>query len=429
MSKGRRERVTITGGRDATQRHIPGDAVLAICRPTNLPTPTGWAWHSLNELAQMESGHTPSRNHSEYWGGEIPWMAVGDAGRNHGAVIYDTKEHVTQLGIKNSSARLLPKGTVCLSRGGTVGYVTVLSRTMSTSQGFANWICGELLNPFFLMYLFLREHSALDRFAIGATIKTIYYPDIKALHVCVPPLSEQHRIVEILDKAFADIAKAKANAEQNLRNARELFESQLNEVFTKKGEGWEEKRLEDICAITSKLVDPRTNEYLDLAHVGAANIESKTGAFIDVKSAREEGLISGKFLFDDSMVLYSKIRPYLMKVARPDFIGLCSADMYPLLPRKNHIARDYLYHMLLSKHFTDYVIQGSARAGMPKVNRKHLFDYRVWLPDVTRQEITAANLDALSAETRRQAGIYQRKLDELEALKKSILHTAFSGEL
>ncbi len=154
-----------------------------------------------------------------------------------------------------------------------------------------------------------------------------------------------------------------------------------------------------------------------------------TGVFVDLKTAREEGLISGKFLFDESMVLYSKIRPYLMKVVRPDFEGLCSADMYPLSPIKNVITRDYLFHLLLSKHFTDYAIQGSARAGMPKVNRDHLFEYRVWLPDVKRQKQLAANLDDLREETQRLAHLYERKLAALEALKKSLLHQAFSGEL
>jgi type I restriction enzyme, S subunit len=195
------------------------------------------------------------------------------------------------------------------------------------------------------------------------------------------------------------------------------------------GKGWVEKKLSEVCAITSTLVDPRKKEFLDLTHVGAGNIESKTGVFVDLKTAREEGLISGKFLFDESMVLYSKIRPYLMKVARPDFDGLCSADMYPLAPLPNEITRDYLFHLLLSKGFTDYAIQGSARAGMPKVNREHLFEFKVWLPDVKKQKELAAKLDELHEETQRLESIYQRKVAALEALKKSLLHQAFTGNL
>lgn len=250
-----------------------------------------------------------------------------------------------------------------------------------------------------------------------------------ALRIPVPPLTEQRRIVGILDEAFDGIASAKANAEKNLQNARALFESHLHSVFARRGPGWEEKRLSEVCAITSPLVDPRGKEFLDLIHVGAGNIESKTGFLVNLKTARDEGLISGKFPFDASMVLYSKIRPYLMKVARPDFNGLCSADMYPLAPFPNKITRDYLFHLLLCKDFSDYAVQGSARAGMPKVNREHLFEFTAWFPPVERQRELAANLDALAAETQHLSSIYTRKLAALEELKRSLLHQAFTGQL
>ncbi len=265
--------------------------------------------------------------------------------------------------------------------------------------------------------------------ADGANINNLKFTDLQRFPVPVPRLPEQHRIVAILDAAFDGIATAKANAEQNLQNARALFESHRQSVFTERGEGWVEKRLSDVCAITSTLVDPRKDEFLDLTHVGAGNIESQTGVFVDLKTAQEEGLISGKFLFDESMVLYSKIRPYLMKVARPDFNGLCSADMYPLAPLPNEITRDYLFHLLLSKPFTDYAIQGSARAGMPKVNREHLFEFRVWLPGVEKQKELSEKLDALHAETQRLESLYQQKLTALDDLKKSLLHQAFSSQL
>jgi len=263
----------------------------------------------------------------------------------------------------------------------------------------------------------------------GTTMLHVSKGAMEERDILVPPLPEQQRIVAILDEAFESIAIAKANAEKNLQNARALFESHLQSVFSQRGEGWVEKRLSDVCAITSKLIDPRKEKYLDLIHVGAGNIVSQSGVFTDLKTAREEGLISGKFLFDETMVLYSKIRPYLMKVARPDFDGLCSADMYPLTPLPNEITRDYLFHLLMSKHFTDYAIQGSARAGMPKVNREHLFEFTVWLPSMGQQNKLAAKLDALQEETQRLESICQQKLDALDALKKLLLDQAFRWEL
>ena len=245
----------------------------------------------------------------------------------------------------------------------------------------------------------------------------------------VPTIEEQRRIVTLLDEAFADIATAKANAEKNLQNARELFDNALQSLVDGTSNDWTQRTMAEVCDITSKLVDPREDQYLDLPHVGAGNIESKISALVDVKTAREENLISGKFLFDESMVLYSKIRPYLMKVLRPDFNGLCSADIYPLAPKPGVITRDYLYYLLLAPAFTEYAIKGSARAGMPKVNREHLFAYPFVLPKVQDQKRIAENLDQIANETIRLESIYRQKLTALADLKKSLLHQAFSGQL
>ena len=253
--------------------------------------------------------------------------------------------------------------------------------------------------------------------------------DIKKVTFAYPSLILQKRIVAILDEAFAGIDTAIANTEKNLANARELFESFLSLVFNKQSEGWEERKLGDICSITSKLVDPRDNRFIDLKHVGAGNIVSFTGDLIQVQTARDEGLISGKFIFDEHMVLYSKIRPYLMKVARPNFIGLCSADIYPLKPLANLLDRDFLYYLLLHNKFTKYAIAGSDRAGMPKVNREHLFQYSVALPEVFEQKKITEQLDVIAIESHKIEIIYKQKLNSLKELKQSLLQKAFSGEL
>jgi type I restriction enzyme S subunit len=285
-------------------------------------------------------------------------------------------------------------------------------------------------NKWFLYYLLAKDlDGTLRNHFRGAGIQHFTGEALAEFEMPMPPLPEQQRIIGILDKAFAAIATTKANTEKNLQNCRALFESHLESIFTTRNPDWIEKKLSDVCAITSALVDPRKREFVDLVHVGAGNILSKNGALVDLKTAREEALISGKFLFGEHMVLYSKIRPYLMKVARPNFSGLCSADMYPLAPLPEQADRDFLFYLLLTKRFTDYAIQGSARAGMPKVNREHLFEFRVWLPSVRIQSELAVRLDALSAETQRLESIYRQKLGGLEALKKSLLHKAFHGQL
>jgi len=329
----------------------------------------------------------------------------------------------------------LASGDIVFARTGATTGKSFLVRDPPTAV-FASYLIrlrlsNSCLLPQFVSYFFQTESywRSIEDGSSGSAQGGFNATKLGALNIPIPPVTEQQRIVGILDEAFEGIATAKANAEKNLQNARALFESHLQAVFTRRGPGWIEKPLSEVCAITSTLVDPRKKEFLDLIHVGAGNIESKTGALTELKTAREEKLISGKFSFDQSMVLYSKIRPYLMKVARPEFDGLCSADMYPLTPVQGEVTRDYLFHLRLSKSFTDYAIAGSARAGMPKVNRDHLFDFKVWLPNVTTQKVLAAELDTLHVKSQRLESIYEMKLSALEALKKSLLHQAFAGKL
>lgn len=191
----------------------------------------------------------------------------------------------------------------------------------------------------------------------------------------------------------------------------------------------EEVRLGEVCGISSTLVDPRRPEYLDLLHVGGANIESTTGRMFDLRTAKEESLKSGKFLFDERVVLYSKIRPYLQKVGRPDFQGLCSADIYPLTPISTSLDRDFLFHLLLTPAFTDYAVSGSARAGMPKVNRDHLFAFRCQLPSLEEQRRIAGLLDETFRAIATARANTEQKLAALDELKQSLLYRAFTGAL
>ncbi|HHC6670317.1 TPA: restriction endonuclease subunit S [Vibrio parahaemolyticus] len=251
---------------------------------------------------------------------------------------------------------------------------------------------------------------------------------LKGLSVPLPSKEEQKRIVEKLDALLTRIDTAIEHLQESVTLADALVKSSLSAMLTKQ-EHWDKVSLSDVCQITSKLCDPREEQYLDMFHIGGANIASFNGELIGLKTAREEKLISGKFPFDNSMVLYSKIRPYLMKVARPSFSGICSADIYPLTPDNQKMSRDFLFYLLLSDLFTQYAIEGSSRAGMPKVNRNHLFNFEFYLPPIDEQKSICESLDALVEKTNEVSKELTGKLSYLAGLKASILDSAFKGEL
>ncbi len=398
--------------------------------------PKGWEIKKLGDVCETGAGGTPLKAHKDYYeGGTIPWLMSGEVSQGE---VFEAKNFITEKGLKNSSAKLFPINTVLVAMyGATAGQVGILKFEACTNQAVCGIFPNDKTIPEYLFYCFLSKKEELVAQAVGGAQPNISQIKIRNTKIPLPPLPEQQRIVAILDEAFSAIEHSRKNAEQNLKNAKELFESYLQGVFdpsTRSGQGikrdgWEEKTLDEVCEISSKLIDPKKSEFQNMIHIGAGNIESQKGTLIDLKTAKEENLISGKFLFDESMILYSKIRPYLMKVVNCEFQGLCSADIYPLVPVKGKLIKDFLYHLLLTKGFTDYAILGSQRAGMPKVNREHLFAYKLKLPPIKEQQIIVQKLDALSTETKKLEAIYQQKINDLEELKKSVLQKAFSGEL
>jgi type I restriction enzyme S subunit len=193
--------------------------------------PAGWTWQRLSKLADLESGHTPSRKHPEWWGGEIPWIALPDIRALDGKVAMETKENTNPLGIANSSARILPDGTVVLSRTASVGFVSMMGRPMATSQDFVNFVCGAGLAPRFLMHALRASREYLLANASGAIHKTIYMPAVKEFHLCLPERKTQDKLTARLDAQLVDAATLLTAARAELAAIQALPAAVLRRVF------------------------------------------------------------------------------------------------------------------------------------------------------------------------------------------------------
>jgi type I restriction enzyme S subunit len=210
---------------------VPGHAALAVGNPrTNLPE--GWTWTALVEIARMESGHTPSRSHPEWWGGDVAWIGIADARNHNGRTIHETIQHTNLAGIANSASRLLPAGTVCVSRTASVGYVVIMGREMATSQDFVNWIPTYAVKSSWLQLIFSADREALRGFGKGSVHKTIYFPEWLSVHVALPPLAEQTRIVSEVERRLSVVERMDAMVSVSLKRAAQLRQSILQRAFT-----------------------------------------------------------------------------------------------------------------------------------------------------------------------------------------------------
>ncbi|HUD51387.1 restriction endonuclease subunit S [Parvibaculum sp.] len=180
--------------------------------------PEHWTVMPIRYSAKLESGHTPSRSRADWWENcTVPWFSLADVWqirRGHADYIYETNEKVSEVGLANSSARLLPKGTVMLSRTASVGYSAIMGVDMATTQDFANWVCSDDLEPAFLLFVFRGMTKEFDRLMMGSTHNTIYMPDITMFRFARPPLNEQAEIVSFIRKQTAQIDNLIATAEK-----------------------------------------------------------------------------------------------------------------------------------------------------------------------------------------------------------------------
>ena len=213
--------------RDAFRGILP----LAVGGARDL-APDGWAWHLLAELARLESGHTPSRRHPEWWGGSIPWLALPDIRELDCQVAQETTETTNEQGIANSSARVLPAGTVVLSRTASVGFVAMMGRPMATSQDFVNWVCGPDLDPTFLMYLLRASREYVRQLSSGAIHKTVYVPTVKAFAVCIPDASEQIRVAAKLQARLTTLGKIRTRLDDQAADVSRLPAALLRSAFS-----------------------------------------------------------------------------------------------------------------------------------------------------------------------------------------------------
>ena len=160
----------------------------------------------LDSVASRVSGHTPSKSHPEYWNGGIPWVSLTDTSNLDNRYISHTAKHISEEGIKNSSAVLHPPGLVILSRDARVGCSAITTKSMAVSQHFIGWICSEKLLNKYLYYLLQKWKPRFEAIAMGSTIPTIGVPFFRDLEIPVPPMQTQERVAMTLESVDSEIS-------------------------------------------------------------------------------------------------------------------------------------------------------------------------------------------------------------------------------
>ena len=234
------------------------------------------------------------------------------------------------------------------------------------------------------LYYFLDKYIEVLRYqSIGGVIKYIKLNNLSDAQIPMRSTIEQDKIIRILEKLDNEIIIRN----KQLSELSNLVKSRFNELF---GDlflnefKWDYASFNEFAKFDTKMIYDFTN-FIDLPHIGIDSIEKNTGKLIGYRTVGEDQISSGKYLFTKKHIIYSKIRPNLNKVALPDFMGVCSADAYPILTVEEKMNRIFLAHVLRSDYFLNFILSFSSRTNLPKVNKSQISKFKCPLPPLSLQ--------------------------------------------
>ena len=395
----------------------------------------GWQTKQLGDICRLIGGGTPSKDKMEYYAGDIPWATVRDM---RSEVITKTECKITREAVKSSATNVIPKGNVVIATRVGLGKVCLLGQNTAINQDLRGIvpIDPKILSVRFLFWWLISIKDSIVAKGTGATVQGVKLPFVRSLQAPVPLLPEQRRIVGILDEAFEGIATAKANAEKNLQNARAVFESHLNAVFTQCGKGWVKKKLVDVAESIS--TGPfgtmlHKSDYISngIPVVNPINlVESRIvpSSRMMVSTETRERLCSYVLQTGDVVIGRRGDLGRCALVTETEAGWLCGTGSFFLRLSK---AMDGKYFVALfsSKQFRKRLENSAVGTTMSNLNHSILKELLMPVPPIADQKSIMARADEMLCEVARLESIYQQNLSALEELKKSLLHQAFTGAL
>lgn len=393
--------------------------------------PENWVWVRLGEVTKVVGGGTPSTSKKEYYDeGNISWLSPVDLSNYNGIYISRGNKMITLEGLNNSSAKLLPKDTVCLTSRAPIGYVAIAEKELCTNQGFKSFLPSPTYLAKFLYWYLKGNKELLESKASGTTFLELSASKAATIEFPLPPLSEQQRIVERIEELFAKLDEAKERLQEAadsfaVRKAAILhkaFTGELTKQWRRENgvsdESWEEKKLSEITENQDSKRIPLSKSQRDnmnriYDYYGASGIIDKVDDYI----------------FEGKKLLIGEDGANL--VTRSKDIAFIADGKYwvnnhaHILDAKDTVLLMYLCHYINNMDLIPYVT-GSAQ---PKLTQAKMNNIKIFLPTLPEQHEIVRLIDDLLARERAAQQATEQGLASIDLMKKSILARAFRGEL
>lgn len=296
----------------------------------------------------------------------------------------------------------------------------------------------NVIHQSFLKYFLLTPSTqrAINRVATGATVKGIKAKLFKKIQISYPSIVEQKKIVTLLDKAFADIEQARANTEQNLQNARELFDSYLQQVFSERGDGWEELALQnavsDDCSLSYGVVQPGEEFDGGIPVVRPVDLKKKSVEKSGLK--RMDPKLADSYqrtsLSGSELLLCVRGETGTVAVSDPSLFGAnVTRGIVPIKFSEEKVSLDFAYFQFLSPLINRQIKEKTYGTALKQINIRDLRQLSFFIPPIDKQYVIAEKLSEFQRAINKLESVYKSKLDALDELKQSLLQQAFTGQL
>ncbi|PZO31277.1 MAG: hypothetical protein DCF13_01455 [Flavobacteriaceae bacterium] len=398
----------------------------------------GWEVKKLGELCELiTKGTTPTSLGHQFTDEGINFIKV-ESLTESGKIISNKVAYISEECHQVLKRSQLKENDILFSIAGALGRIGIVNKDIlpaNTNQALAIIRLSKDVN-ILISYLARYFNSSLisdeiEKLKGGAAQQNLSLGQLNNLEIPIPPLQEQQRIVAILDEAFSAIDKAKANTEQNLKNAKELFESELQRVFSEKGDGWEEKKLNEITEVKDGTHDSPKYIPEGIPFVTQKNIKPDGMTFEGTKYITD--LDHEKFYKRSNVtkndILISMIGANRGMAAIVDDERVFSIKNVGLIKSNDNINTHFLLYYLKSSLAMKYVLYMSNGGAQEFIGLTALRSFLIPYPPIKDQQTLVSKLDALREQTKKLEAVYEKKLRDLEELKKSVLSRAFSGEL
>lgn len=383
----------------------------------------------LGEVCKIVGGGTPSKGNPKYWDGDIPWASVKDI-KEGATTLERTEDFITEAGLKNSAANFIPAGTLIISTRMGLGRVVRTKIDTAINQDLKAIFPKPELDPDYLLHFLRSKARDFIEKGTGATVSGIRLEYLNSIQIPLPPLAEQKKIVERIEKQFAKIDEAIRLCAQTLAATEALLPATLHEIFKEgKQKGWYEKALGEICEIARGGSPRPIKDWLTDAEDGINWIkisdasESNKYIYVTKEKIRKEGLKKTRMVYPGDFVLTNSMsfgRPYIMQTTG------AIHDGWLLLRPEDGIDREYLYYFLSSDEVYRQFEQLAGGAVVKNLNSNLVKGVKIAIPPLAEQKRIVKKLDALSEKVRMLRELQTRQLADLKKLKQAILREVFA---